>query len=165
MLYLTLSLRFSLYLFLLHRLLDDKGYVNVNFFERFWVQINGFHMQYGDLSYFIQIIYYSPSVGSLKILAPNLENFRWGGHVVDYHCIEDFLSKLNLITALKLSDQLYKSSTKYYLKGIPIEQHDFCFIIYSSVVTLPYFIFNHILNWVFLQTRKDHFNLYLYLLA
>ena len=29
----------------------------------------------------------SSSVGSLKILAPNLENFRWGGHVVDYHCI------------------------------------------------------------------------------
>ena len=55
-----LSLRFSLYLFLLHRLLDDKGCVNVNSFERFWVQINGFHMQPGDLSYFIQIIHYSP---------------------------------------------------------------------------------------------------------
>ena len=45
--YLTLFLRFSLYLFLLHCLLDDKGCVNVNSFERFWVQINGFHMQSG----------------------------------------------------------------------------------------------------------------------
>ena len=107
----------------------------------------------------------SSSVGSLKILAPNLENFRWGGHVLDYHCIEDFWSKLNLITALRLSDQLYESLTKYYLKGIPIEQRDCCFIIYSPVATLPYFIFNHILNWVFLQTRKNHFNLHLHLLA
>ena len=63
----------------------------------------------------------SSSVGSLKILAPNLENFRWGGHVVDYHFIEDFSTKLNLITALRLSDQLYESLTKYHLKGIPIE--------------------------------------------
>ena len=44
----SLSLRFSLYLFLLHRLLNDKGCVNVNSFSRFWVQINGFHMQPGD---------------------------------------------------------------------------------------------------------------------
>ena len=61
----------------------------------------------------------SSSVGSLKILAPNLEDFRWGvGHVVDYYCIEDFSSKLNLIIALGLSDQLYESSTKYYLHKI-----------------------------------------------
>ncbi|KAK9988354.1 hypothetical protein SO802_028593 [Lithocarpus litseifolius] len=60
----------------------------------------------------------SSSVGSLKILAPNLEDFRWGGHVVDYYCIEDFSSKLSLITALRLSDQLYESSTKYYLHKI-----------------------------------------------
>ena len=98
-------------------------------------------------------------------LLPNLENFHWGGHVLDYHCIEDFWSKLNLITTLRLSDKLYESSTKYYLKGIPIEQCDCCFIIYSPVATLPYFIFNHILSWVFLQTCKDHFNLHLYLLA
>ena len=37
MLYLSLSLRFSLYLC-----------VNVNSFERFWMQINEFHMQLGD---------------------------------------------------------------------------------------------------------------------
>uniref|UniRef100_A0A7N2MXT4 F-box domain-containing protein n=1 Tax=Quercus lobata TaxID=97700 RepID=A0A7N2MXT4_QUELO len=60
----------------------------------------------------------SSSVGSLKILAPNLEDFRWGGHVVDYYCIEDFSSKLNLIIALRLSDQLYESSTTYYLHKI-----------------------------------------------
>ena len=60
----------------------------------------------------------SSSVGSLKILAPNLEDFRWVGHVVDYYCIEDFSSKLNLIIALRLSDQLYESSTKYYLHKI-----------------------------------------------
>ena len=45
---LSLSPRFSLYLFLLHRLLNDKGCVNVNSFSRFWVQINGFHMQPRD---------------------------------------------------------------------------------------------------------------------
>ena len=60
----------------------------------------------------------SSSVRSLKILAPNLEDFRWVGHVVDYYCIEDFSSKLNLIIALGLSDQLYESSTKYYLHKI-----------------------------------------------
>ena len=84
---------------------------------------------------------------------------------MDYHCIQDFSSKLNLISALRLSDQLYESLTKYYLIGIPIEQRGCCFIIYSPVATLPYFIFNHILSWVFLQTHKDHFNLHLYLLA
>nr|POF09989.1 putative f-box/fbd/lrr-repeat protein [Quercus suber] len=60
----------------------------------------------------------SSSVGSLKILAPNLEDFRWGGHVVDYYCVEDFSSKLNLTIDLRLSDQLYESSTKYYLHKI-----------------------------------------------
>ncbi|KAL4615468.1 hypothetical protein ACB092_07G127000 [Castanea dentata] len=60
----------------------------------------------------------SSSVGSLKILAPNLEDFRWFGHVVDYYCVEDFSSKLHPIIALRLSDQLYESSTKYYLHKI-----------------------------------------------
>ena len=51
------------------------------------------------------------------------------------------------------------------LKGIPIKLHDCCFIIYSPIATLPYFIFNHILSWLFLQTCKDHFNLHMYLLV
>ncbi|KAK9988355.1 hypothetical protein SO802_028594 [Lithocarpus litseifolius] len=60
----------------------------------------------------------SSSFGSLKISAPNLENFRWGGHVVDYYCRGDFSHKLNLAIDLSLSDQLYESSTKYYLHKI-----------------------------------------------
>ena len=62
--------------------------------------------------------YKSSSFGSLKISAPNLENFCWVGHVVDYHCRGDFSHKLNLAIDLSLSDQLYESSTKYYLHKI-----------------------------------------------
>nr|XP_023912827.1 uncharacterized protein LOC112024423 [Quercus suber]POF09988.1 f-box/lrr-repeat protein 13 [Quercus suber] len=60
----------------------------------------------------------SSSFGSLKISAPNIENFRWVGHVVDYHCRGDFSHKLNLTIDLSLSYQLYGSSTKYYLHKI-----------------------------------------------
>ena len=60
----------------------------------------------------------SSGFGSLKISAPNLENFRWVGRVVDYHCRGDFSHKLNLTIDLSLSDQLYESSTKYSLRKI-----------------------------------------------
>ena len=62
--------------------------------------------------------YKSSSFGSLKISAPNLENFCWVGHVMDYHCRGDFSHKLNLAIDLSLSDQLYESSTRYYLHKI-----------------------------------------------
>ncbi|GMY05953.1 putative f-box/fbd/lrr-repeat protein [Fagus crenata] len=50
---------------------------------------------------------------SLKINAPNLERFHWGGHVVDFCCIEDFSSpKLFATIALGLSDHhQYESSS------------------------------------------------------
>ncbi|GMY33769.1 putative f-box/fbd/lrr-repeat protein [Fagus crenata] len=49
---------------------------------------------------------------SLKINAPNLENFEWGGHVVDFYCIGDF-SLTQASIALGLSEHhQYESSTK-----------------------------------------------------
>ena len=70
---------------------------------------------------------------------------------------------LFLFTFLIVADKIFMHiSLSHWIR---IEQRHCCFIIYSLVATLPYFIFNHILSWVFLQTRKDHFNLHLYLLA
>ena len=50
---------------------------------------------------------------SLKINAPNLERFHWGGHVVDFCCIGDFSSPMLLASiALGLSDhRQYESSS------------------------------------------------------
>ena len=70
---------------------------------------------------------------------------------------------LFLFTFLTAADTIFMHISQS--QRIRIEQRLCCFIIYSLVATLLYFIFNHILSWVFLQTRKDHFNLHLYLLA
>ncbi|GMY05952.1 f-box/lrr-repeat protein 13 [Fagus crenata] len=50
---------------------------------------------------------------SLKVNAPNLVSFEWGGHVVDFCCIEDFSSPMLLASiALGLSDHhQYESSS------------------------------------------------------
>ena len=63
----------------------------------------------------ILLIFWRPNYSggtSLKINAPNLENFEWGGHVVDFYCIGDF-SLTQASIALGLSEHhQYESSTK-----------------------------------------------------